>query len=109
MSLPVNFVAAAVLALAATPAGAQTPAGQAAAAALPSIPFCGQQTPAPRAEPPAGSAPVVLAFGPCFEAQGGTSVVEGQTYLYYIQLKASLPSQGKWVPYDDSSEKTIQE
>ncbi len=108
MSLHVNFVAAAVLALAATPAGAQTPAGQ-AAAALPSIPFCGQQTPAPRAEPPAGSAPVVLAFGPCFEAQGGTSVIEPQTYLYYIQLKASLPSQGQWVPYTESSEKTIQD
>src|SRR6266516_7040920 len=108
MSLHVNFVAAAALALAATPAGAQPPAGQ-AAAALPSIPFCGQQAAAPRAEPPAGSAPVVLAFGPCFEAQGGTSVIEAQTYLYYIQVKQSRPSEGVWIPYDESTEKMIQD
>src|SRR5205085_5752604 len=32
-----------------------------------------------------------------------------QTYLYYIQLKASRPSEGVWVPYDDGSEKIIQD
>jgi outer membrane protein insertion porin family len=96
-----------------TPAApAQTPAPAAPAQggeALPPIPFCGQQAAAPRAQPPAGSAPVVLAFGPCFEGQGGTSVIEPQTYLYYIQLKQSRPSEGVWIPYDDASEKTIEE
>ena len=80
-----------------------------AAQPLPPIAFCGQQAPAPRAQPPAGSAPIVLAFGPCFEGQGGTSVIEPQTYLYYIQLKQSRPSEGVWVPYDDTSEKTIED
>jgi outer membrane protein insertion porin family len=80
-----------------------------AAPPLPPIPFCGQQAPAPRAQPPAGSPPIVLAFGPCFEGQGGTSVIEPQTYLYYIQLKQSRPSEGVWVPYNNTSEKTIEE
>ncbi|HKB11268.1 MAG TPA: BamA/TamA family outer membrane protein [Vicinamibacterales bacterium] len=79
------------------------------AESLPAIQFCGQQAAPPRAQPPAGSPPIVLAFGPCFEAQGGTSVIEPQTYLYYIQLKQSRPSEGVWVPYDDASEKTIEE
>jgi hypothetical protein len=97
---------------AASPAGqpseprAEAPAGQ-PGEPLPPIPFCGQQAAAPRAQPPAGSRPIVLAFGPCFEAQGGTSVIEPQTYLYYIKLKQSRPSEGVWVPYDDTSEKTI--
>src|SRR5207244_13601290 len=31
------------------------------------------------------------------------------TYLYYIQQQASQPSQGIWVPYDASTEKTLLE
>ena len=95
-----------VLSLAAAPLAAQDTQ---ATPALAPIPFCGQQVAAPRAQPPAGSAPVVLAFGPCFEAQGGTSVVESQTYLYYIHLKQSRPSEGVWVTYDETAEKTIGE
>src|SRR6185369_17221538 len=101
----VRAAAVAALFFAAAPLSAQPPAAD----SLPPIPFCGQQAAAPRAQPPAGSPPVVLAFGPCFEGQGGTSVIEPQTYLYYIQLKQSRPSEGVWVPYDDSSEKTIEE
>jgi outer membrane protein insertion porin family len=108
MSLRANLLAAAVLSWAAAPVEAQPPPAAQTAAALPPIPFCGQQAPAPRAEPPAGSAPIVLALGPCFEAQGGTSVIEAQTYLYYIQVKQSRPSEGVWIPYDDSAEKMIQ-
>ncbi|HEY7293101.1 MAG TPA: BamA/TamA family outer membrane protein [Vicinamibacterales bacterium] len=73
----------------------------------PAVTVCGQ-TAQPRAEPPAGSAPVVLFIAPCFEAQGNASVIEPQTYVYYIQLQASQPSQGKWVPYDDKAEQTIE-
>ena len=66
---------AALLALCATPLAAQDQP-----AALPPATVCGQQI-APRAQPPADSAPVVLFIAPCFEAQGNQSVIEPQTYL----------------------------
>jgi outer membrane protein assembly factor BamA len=69
--------------------------------------FCGAERPAPAKQPPAGSAPIVLAFGPCFPTQGGVSVIEPETYLYYIQLKPSRPSQDSWVPWNDDTEKTV--
>jgi len=75
---------------------------------LPPVTVCGQQQ-APRAQPPDGSGPVVLFIAPCFEAQGGQSVIEPQTYLYYIQLKPSTPSQAKWVAYDDVAERMIED
>jgi len=90
---------------AAVPSPASAPAQSGANPQL----ICGQDVPPPRALPPAGSGPVVYLIAPCFEAQGGTSLIEPQTYLYYIQLKASRPSEGVWVPYDASSEKTILE
>ena len=93
--------------VAALPLAGRAAAQEQATLALPAIQFCGQEAAAPRAQPPAGSGPVVLAFGPCFEAQGGTSVIEPQTYLYYIQLKQSRPSEGVWIPYDDATEKTL--
>ena len=40
---------------------------------------------------------------------GQRSVIEPQTYLYYIQLKTSQPSQGIWMPYDESTEKIIRD
>src|SRR4051812_14493755 len=88
-------------------AQAQQPAT--AARSLPPTTICGQQVAGPPAAPPAGSEPVVLFIAPCFEAQGGTSVIDYQTYLYYIQLKdnVSKPSQNIWVPYDDAVEKAI--
>src|SRR5438876_2196280 len=79
-----------------------------APAQLPIATVCGQQT-RPAAEPPVGSGPVVLYVAPCFEAQGNQSVVESQTYLFYIQLKPSAPSQGNWVPYDESTEKILED
>ena len=65
--------------------------------------------PPPAALPPANSPPVVYLYGPCFEAQGGASVIEPETYLYYIQLKPSQPSQGNWTPYNEETEKIIRE
>jgi len=67
------------------------------------------QAPAqPVAQPPAGSGPVVrsieLRFHPVNE-----SLVEPQTYLYYIQTQASRPRDGVWVPYDDAAEKLVLE
>jgi outer membrane protein insertion porin family len=95
--------AAAVLALAA-PADAQTQP----AAPLPPVTICGVQA-RPAAEPPAGSQPVVLYIAPCFEAQGNQSVIEPQTYLYYIQLKQSRPSEGVWMPFDPAAEKIVED
>jgi outer membrane protein insertion porin family len=69
--------------------------------------ICGQQIPPPAQLPPANSGPVVWLIAPCFEAQGGTSLIDVQTYLYYIQLKPSAPSQGVWVPYDETTDKTM--
>src|SRR3954471_7563337 len=114
MFISLRPLAVAALALVAAPLAAQdqapaaAPAVAQAPAALPPANVCGQQI-APRAEPPAGSAPVVLFIAPCFEAQGNQSVIEPQTYLYYIQQKFSAPSQNQWVTYDESSEKTIQD
>jgi outer membrane protein insertion porin family len=70
------------------------------------VTFCGQRVPPPASLPPAGSGPVVYLVGPCFAAQGNTSIVEPQTYLYYMQItsKLSQPSQNRWVPYDESVE-----
>jgi outer membrane protein insertion porin family len=95
----------ALLALAwATPLLAQQPA---AASFGPPATICGQAVGAPLAQPPMGSGPVVYLIAPCWEAQGNQTVIEPATYLYYIQLKASQPSQGVWIPYDDTTEKTI--
>ena len=38
-----------------------------------------------------------------FPSQGNVSLVEPQTYLYYIQTRPSRPSDGVWVPYDEQS------
>ena len=77
---------------------------------MPAATVCGQ-SPRPAAEPPAASGPVVLYVAPCFESQGNASVIDFQTYLYYIQLKdkISSPSQGKWIAYDETIEKLVLE
>src|SRR5712691_3777783 len=106
--MPICLRAAAVAALLSVGVPSAGFAQAPAASPLAPIPFCGQQAAAPRAQPPAGSPPIVLAFGPCFEGQGGTSVIEPQTYLYYIELKQSRPSEGVWVPYDEKSEQIIE-
>ena len=71
------------------------------------------QPQAPVALPPADS-PVLLAFPGIalrFPTQGGVSVVEGQTYLFYMQIDEliSLPSQERWTPYDETIERVLLE
>jgi outer membrane protein insertion porin family len=90
----------------ASPLLAQQPAGDSFG---PPPTICGQTLGAPLAQPPVGSAPVVYLIAPCWEAQANQTVIEPATYLYYIQLKASQPSQGVWIPYDDTIEKTMLE
>jgi outer membrane protein insertion porin family len=66
--------------------------------------LCNLPVPTPAKSPPDGSGPIVLAYLLCFDKQGGTSVIDPQTYLYYITLKPSEPSQDKWVAYDENLE-----
>jgi len=67
---------------------------------------CGLPIGPPAALPPAGSGPVVFLIAPCFAKQGGTPLVEPETYLFYIQLRPSLPSQNQWVPWDETTVRT---
>src|SRR4051794_17291104 len=67
-------------------AAAQTPAG-------PPVTICGTPVGPPVSMPPAGSAPVIYLVAPCWEAQGNQTLVEPATYLYYIQLRGSQPTQ----------------
>jgi outer membrane protein insertion porin family len=93
--------------LQADPAG-QAPAAQPAAPAPQApAPQPPAAQPAPqRRQPPAGSGAVVsqteLRFHPVNE-----SIIEAQTYLYYIQTPLSRPSEGVWVPYNETTEKTL--
>jgi outer membrane protein insertion porin family len=95
------------IAAAQAPQQAQPPAP--AAAPVGAATFCGATVAPPAALPPAGSGPVVWIMGPCFSAQGNVPIVEPQTYLYYIQLRPSQPSQGTWVPYDEKAEQTMRD
>jgi outer membrane protein insertion porin family len=106
-----SFVLLVALAGPAAQLRAQTPQAAPPAPAPAEAPVlqCGQPVPPPRALPPAGSGPVLYTLAPCFQRQGGTSVVEAQTYLYYIQTRPSRPSAGVWVPWDESTEKTVVE
>ncbi len=65
--------------------------------------WCGQEIGPPSQLPPEGSKPVIYLIGVCFPEQGGVSVIEPETYLYYIHTKASRPSAGAWTPWDDSA------
>jgi outer membrane protein insertion porin family len=59
--------------------------------------------PAPVRLPPADSPPLVRFIQLMFPTQGDVSVIEPQTYLYYIQTQPSRPSDGVWVPFDEDT------
>lgn len=101
-------VALLVLSAAAGAARAEPPAPQQTPAPLSgTITWCGAQISPPRNLPPADSGPVLYLLGVCFPEQGGVSVIEPETYQYYIQTKRSLPSQNAWVAWDQSVEESI--
>jgi len=93
----------AVLAVAATWPGPA--AAQVESPAAPTTPP--SQAPAAQAQPvrqpPEGTGPVVRTIELAFPRQGNVSVIEPQTYLYYLQTKPSRPSDGVWVAYDEQS------
>ncbi len=70
-----------------TPAGAaaQAPAAQASA------------------QPPVESPPLVRYIELAFPTQGNVSVIDPQTYMFYIQTQPSRPSADVWVPYDEET------
>jgi outer membrane protein insertion porin family len=82
---------------------AQTAAG--AVAELPST-ICDLPIPAPSQLPPAGSPPVVYVMMPCFEKQGGASVIDPNTYIFYMEMRnhVSRPSENRWIPYTEQVE-----
>jgi outer membrane protein insertion porin family len=99
-----------------SPAPTEAPTGQPAPVAseallapdgAPQPTVCGQPVPAPSRLPAPDTGPVVYLIAPCFEKQGGASVIEPQTYLYYIQLRPSRPSADVWVPYTEDTERVI--
>jgi outer membrane protein insertion porin family len=97
-------------------ASAQAPdALQAPAPQAPQAPAAPAQTPAavnncpPASRPPAaGSGTVIctteLRFHPVNE-----SIIEAQTYLYYIQTPLSRPAEAVWQPYNEQTEQSLQE
>jgi outer membrane protein insertion porin family len=68
---------------------------------------CGSAVAAPATLPPPGSPPFVWILQPCFNSQGGSSTIENETYMYYIQLRPSTPSQKSFVWYDQGTEQTM--
>jgi outer membrane protein insertion porin family len=74
--------------------------------ALPAV-VCGQQVPAPANPPPAGSGPIFYGYMLCFEKQGGSPVIDAQTYVYYIQARPSSSRENRWIPYDEALEETL--
>jgi outer membrane protein insertion porin family len=96
------------LAAGAVPLAAQAPAPPPDAPAA-QAPAPGVQTgPAlspepPRRLPPADSPALVRFIEIAFPTQGNVSVIEPQTYQYYIHTQPSRSSDGTWVPYDEAS------
>jgi outer membrane protein insertion porin family len=93
------FIALALFALPASGLAQDAPPAPAAAATLATCP-------APAKPPAPGSGTVIctteLRFHPVNE-----SIIEAQTYLYYIQTPLSRPGEGLWQPYNEQTERTL--
>jgi outer membrane protein insertion porin family len=100
----------AVLLLGGVAVGASAQPGAEGASALDSPPAdsivtpCGNTVRPPVALPPEGSPPFLWILELCFAAQGGVSTIDAETYMYYIGLRPSRPSEGVFVPWDDRLE-----
>jgi len=108
-TLDAAVLIAVTLLQAASAAGQQPPAAAALPDATPADgpKLCAQAVPAPSQLPPTGSGPVVYFMGICFSAQGNVSAVAPETYLHYVHLRPSRPSQSDWVLFDDTARDTI--
>src|SRR5262245_53349407 len=90
---------------------AQTPAAQTPTVQPPTVQPPAAQPPAaqqPVRLPPEKSGPLVrfveIQFHPVNE-----SIIEPQTYLYYIQTRPSRSLDGVWVNYDDDAERVLRD
>ena len=59
--------------------------------------------PEPARQPPADSPPLVRFVQIAFPNQGDVSLIEPQTYLFYIQTRPSRASDGAWVPFHEQT------
>jgi len=88
-------------------ASAQTAPTAPVVPTAPAVPAPSAAQPAVRMPPP-GTAPVIrnlqLRFQPVDE-----SLIDPQTYLYYIQTQPSRSSDGVWVPYDEAAEQKLRD
>ncbi|MEI6668623.1 MAG: BamA/TamA family outer membrane protein [Acidobacteriota bacterium] len=80
--------------LGASPVGAQVPSPGASPAP--------QAQPGPKL-PPADSPALLRSIELRFPTQGNVSVIEPQTYLYYVETRPSRPSDGVWTPFDEKA------
>ncbi len=98
-----SAVRAAAIALAAVGLG---PSAASAAAGEPGA-ESGQFQVAPL--PPPDSPTLFTTLELRFPTQGNVASVELQTYLYYMEIDefVSLPSQGRWTPYDEAIEQML--
>jgi len=95
------------LAQAVPEAAAPAPAAQERALTVITTTPCGTPLPAPAALPPSGAPPFVWQLEVCFPRQGNAPSIEVETYMYYIKLRGSQPSQGNFVSYNDALEQTM--
>ena len=77
------------------------------AASLTTVTVCGAAVAVLDVSPPDDSGPVVLMAAPCLLRDDGTPVIP-QAYRRYIQLQASRPLDGVWVPYDERASATME-
>ena len=90
-------------------ASAQAPDPAAQAPQAPQVaPAAVNHCPAASRPPAPGSGTVIctteLRFHPVNE-----SIIEAQTYLYYIQTPLSRPADGTWVPYNEQTEESLRQ
>jgi hypothetical protein len=77
------------------------------AASFTTVMVCGSSVAIPDVLPPAGSGPVVLMATPCLTQDDGTQVIP-QVYRGYIEVRASRPLEGVWVPFGENTMKEIE-
>jgi outer membrane protein insertion porin family len=106
-SVAIAAVVSAGISLSAVISGAQPPVEPQDPVQRRPTSVCGLPVPEPAKAPPDGSEPIVLAYLLCFEKQGGTSMIDPQTYVSHIQLRPSEPSRDIWVPFDEDTEARI--
>ncbi|MEE2638393.1 MAG: outer membrane protein assembly factor BamA [Acidobacteriota bacterium] len=80
-----------------------------AVAAGPEAMSVGEQAQSQTPLPPIDSPMVFEGIQLAFPTQGNVATVDGQTYLYYMEIDdyVSLPSQGRWTPFDETIEQVL--